>query len=314
MSRKGEGAISAVSSDTSIATVSVSGTTLTVTSGISSGSATITVKCARAIGYAEETVTLSVTNIIADSTLDNNTPETIQLVSQSGQASNLWSVGDKIGITINGTIGSLWLSSVRYAFIIGFNHNSSIEGTNSIHFMFGKTSEGQNIAFVDEKYYMQSNKTCFNMNTSDTNSGGWSSSLMRSTICPAFKNVMPSAWQSVIAPCPKYTDNTGGGSNTASYVTSTTDYIFLLSEYEVYGARSYANSKEKDYQAQYTYFTNGNSKVFNKHSSTSITCRWWLRSVDVSNRYEFCDITENGNNASDYSNYSLGFAPAFKVA
>lgn len=52
--------------------------------------------------------------------------------------------------------------------------------------------------------------------------------------------------------CTKYTDNKGG-SNTASNVSSTTDYLFLLSEYEVHGTRNYANSAEQNSQAQYDY-------------------------------------------------------------
>lgn len=201
-----------------------------------------------------------------------------------------------------------------YAFILGFDHNSAIEGTNTIHFQFGMNASGTNIAFCDSSYNWYGSGAMFHMNSSNTNSGGWSSSYMRSTICPAFKSAMPSAWQNVIAPCTKYSDNTGGGSDTASYVTSTTDYIFLLSEYEVQGARSHANSKEKDYQAQYTYFANGNSKVFYKHDATSTDCRWWLRSVDAANRAGFCIVLTDGSvNAITGAYYSYGFAPAFKV-
>ena len=197
VSRSGEGAITATSSDTSVATVSVSGTTITVTGGSASGSATITVKCARSVGYMEQTVTLSVSNILADSTLANNTPETIQMVAQAGQAANLWSVGDKTaGISLSGTVGSLGLSGTYYAFILGFNHNSSREGSNSIHFALGMDSSGTRIAFCDFQYNKnQSGGAFFNMNTSNTNSGGWSSSYMRNTILPAFKNAIASLYK-----------------------------------------------------------------------------------------------------------------------
>ena len=36
--------------------------------------------------------------------------------------------------------------------------------------------------------------------------------------------------------------NTGGGNDTASYVTPTTDKVWLLSEFEVFGTRYIANS------------------------------------------------------------------------
>ena len=309
-----DGTKSAESNATGKVTASVSGTTVTLTGGSTSGSATVTVSIAQSTNYTAVSKTISVNNIVASSTLGDNSPSTIQAVAQAGQASNLWSVGDKIGISLSGTVGSLSISGTYYAFIIGFNHNSSREGSNSIHFMFGKTSGGANIAFVDSKYNNTGSDAAFRMNTSNSNSGGWSSSYMRNTICPAFKNAMPSAWQNVIASCTKYSDNTGGGSDTASYVTSTTDYIFLLSELEVQGARSYANSKEKDYQAQYAYFANGNSKVFNKHNATTTACNWWLRSVDATYGAYFCLVYTDGSAAGTYAYYSLGFAPGFKVA
>ena len=314
VSRSGEGAITATSSDTSVATVSVSGTTITVTGGSASGSATITVKCARSVGYMEQTVTLSVSNILADSTLANNTPETIKIVAQAGQAANLWSVGDKTsGISISGTVGSLSINGTYYAFILGFNHNSSREGSNSIHFALGMTSGGTRIAFCDSKYNSQASGAYFNMNTSNTNSGGWSSSYMRSTILPAFKNAIASAWRNVMASVTKYSDNTGGGSDTASYVTSTTDTLFLLAEFEVQGARSYANSKEKDYQQQYTYFANGNGKVFYKHDATTTACGWWLRSVYATSSSDFCFVSTDGSAGFNVASYSYGVVLGFVI-
>lgn len=53
--------------------------------------------------------------------------------------------------------------------------------------------------------------------------------------------------------CTKYSDNSGGGSDNASYVTATTQKIFLLAEFEVHGTRYYANSAERNYQKQYDY-------------------------------------------------------------
>ena len=203
--------------------------------------------------------------------LNECTPEQIQAAAQSGQAPNYWAVGDMTaGISLNGTVGALTFNNeTYYAFIIGFNHNSGVEGGNSIHFQFGKTSAGVDIAFVDRNYLKSGSSAGFRMNTSNTNSGGWNGSYMRKTICPAFLAAMPTAWQNVIAACTKYSDNTGGGSNTASSVTTTSDKIWLLSEFEVQGTRSYANSAEQNYQKQYDYYKNGNSKVKHKHNATA---------------------------------------------
>ena len=314
VTRAGDGAISATSSNTSVAKAEVSGNNVVIT-GLAAGDATITVKVAAGTNHtapANKTIAVSVS--VPSSSLADNTPATIQAAAQSGQAANYWSVGDKMGIALSGTVGALSLSGTYYAFILGFNHNSGVEGGNSIHFQFGKTSAGVDIAFVDGNYGNTGSSAGFRMNTSNSNSGGWNGSYMRKTICPAFLAAMPTAWQNVIAACTKYSDNTGGGSNTASYVTTTSDKIWLLSEFEVQGTRSYANSAEQNYQKQYDYYKNGNSKVKYKHNATTSACHWWLRSVDATTASAFCRVGTDGSASYYYAYNSSGFAPGFKVA
>lgn len=125
--------------------------------------------------------------------------------------------------------------------IIGFNHNSGKEGNNRIHFLLGKIS-GKFVGLVDSSYgSTTSTSGAFTMNTSSTNSGGWGSSQMRSKVLGSASSptsptantllaALPSDLRAVMKSCTKYTDNKGSG-NTASNVSSTTDYLFLLSEY-----------------------------------------------------------------------------------
>lgn len=311
VTRAGDGVISATSSNTAAARVEVSGTSVKIT-GLKAGTAKITVKVAAGTNHtAPSDKTINVTVSLPDTSLANNTPDIIAAAAKSGQAANYWSVGDKVGIAVNGSFGGLSYNNTVYAFILGFNHNSSVEGGNSIHFQFGKTAAGVDIAFVNS---YGSTGTGFCMNTSNTNSGGWNNSYMRKTICPAFLAALPTAWQNIIAACTKYSDNTGGGSNTASYVTATSDKIWLLSEMEVQGTRSYANSAEANYQKQYDYYRNGNSKVKYQHTATTSACHWWLRSVLASGTNYFCHVYTDGSAGISYAYSSYGFAPGFKVA
>lgn len=311
VTRAGDGVISATSSNTATARVEVSGTSVKIT-GLKAGTAKITVKVAAGTNHtAPSDKTINVTVSLPNTSLANNTPDIIAAAAKSGQAANYWSVGDKVGIAVNGSFGGLSYNNTVYAFILGFNHNSSVEGGNSIHFQFGKTAAGVDIAFVNS---YGSTSTGFCMNTSNTNSGGWNNSYMRKTICPAFLAALPKAWQNIIAACTKYSDNTGGGSNTASYVTATSDKIWLLSEMEVQGTRSYANSAEANYQKQYDYYRNGNSKVKYQHTATTSACDWWLRSVYASPASGFCRVSAAGSASDNYAYYSSGFAPGFKVA
>lgn len=125
---------------------------------------------------------------------------------------------------------------------------------------------------------------------------------------------MPTAWQNIIVACTKYSDNTGDGANTASCVTSTSDKIWLLSEIEVYGTHSYSNSAEANYQKQYDYYKNGNSKVKYKHSATTTASYWWLRSVYASAMHAFCRVAANGGASNGNAYDSESFAPCFMVA
>lgn len=312
--RAGDGAITATSNNTGIATVSVSGTTITITAK-ATGSATITVKCAAGTNHnAPTNKTVSVTVEMASPSLENNSPATIKQAAQSGQAANLWSAGDKMPIAVNGTVGSLAINGTYYAFILGFNHNSAVEGGNSIHFQFGKNASGTDIAFADSSYNSTGSSAAFRMNTTNTNSGGWNNSYMRKTICPAFLAALPTEWQNVIVACTKYSDNTGGGNDTASYVTATTDKIWLLAEFEVFGARTGANSAEQSHQKQYDYYKNGNSKIKYKHNDTGTACVWWLRSVYASYATLFRIVSTDGHSNRSSADFSYGFAPGFKVA
>ena len=126
--------------------------------------------------------------------------------------------------------------------------------------------------------------------------------------------VIPAALRAVLKSVTKYTDNTGGGGGSvASYITETTDYFFLLSEYEVFGSCTYANENEASKQKQYDYYSAGNSKIKYKHSSTSTAVSWWLRSPDASNSYYFVRVRTNGTVNTGSANYSYGFAPGFCV-
>ena len=127
----------------------------------------------------------------------------------------------------------------------------------------------------------------------------------------AFLAALPTAWQNIIAACTKYSDNTGGGSNTASYVTATSDKIWLLSEMEVQGTRSYANQYEQNYQAQYDYYKAGNTKIANNHTAVNTAVWWWLRSPYYISSYTFVVVWTDGTYNRYIADYSGGLRPGF---
>ena len=278
------------------------------------------------VNVVSGTTSYSLTLSFVSSTLNNNEWNVIKSVSDAGQGANYWSIGDRKAVTLNGTVGKLSLSNVTtYAFIIGFNHNASVEGANRIHFQLAKTalSGGTDVCLCDSSYNSTVSTTgYFSMNSSRTNSGGWASSQMRTNICGTSLSsysgtiiaVIPAALRAVLKSVTKYTDNTAnGGGSTASYITATTDYFFLLSEFEVFGSITYGNTNEKNKQAQYAYYSAGNSKIKYKHDGTSTAAIWWLRSPRASDSYFFVRVRADGTVTNSYADGSLGFAPGFCV-
>ena len=334
-----DGTVNVVSNNTGIATVSRSGNTVTVTHvNQTTGSTTVTVSCTAGANYtAPANKNVTVNAKFVSSVLNENEWSVIKSVADAGNGSNYWAVGDRKAVAVNGTVGTQAVNGTYYVYIIGFNHNSSREG-NGITFGTFKTalSGGTDICLVDGQYndYSTNGTKYFNMNhSSNTNSGGWKGCDLRydvlgstntnngdatattatSPVAGTLMAALPSDLRAVMKPMTIYTDNTGGGNNTASYVTASVDYLPLLAEFEIFGTRTYANSAEQNYQQQYAYYSAGNSKVKYRHSATGSTAFWWERSPFYSYSSYFCSVTTGGGANSSTAGYSLGLAPAFRV-
>ena len=329
-----DGTLSVTSNKTSVATVSRSGTTATVSHvNQTNGEATITVSCTAGTNYTaptSKTVTVKAEFILA--TLNDNSWAAIHSVSGTG--ASYWAVGDRKAVAVSGTVGTQSVSGTYYVYIIGFNHN----GATGIDFGTFKTalSGGTDICLIDAGYgnnYTNGTKY-FNMNhSSNTNSGGWKGCDLRydvlgstntndgdatattatNPVANTLMAALPSDLRAVMKPMTIYTDNTGGGSNTASNVTASVDYLPLLAEYEIFGTRSYANSFEQNHQAQYAYYSAGNSKVKYRHSATSSTAWWWERSPYSDSSFYSCLVNASGSAGHNYARNSIGVAPAFRV-
>lgn len=324
VTRAGDGAISAVSNAPGVASVSVSGNVVTVT-GKAKGSATVTVSVAAGTNHtAPASKTCSVTVTLPTSTLSDNDWATIRQVSSAGQGANYWAVGDMKPITINGKVGNTTFSNLSInVFILGFNHNASREGSNRIHFQIGKIGTTP-VALCDAQY--NTNQTAsgyFNWNISNTNNGGWKSCYKRTTLygnsgtptSPVSNSLMaalPSDLRAVMQPVTKYTDNVANGSgNVQGNVNTTTDYLFDLAEFEVFGTRYYANTYEQNYQLQYDYYKAGNSKVAYKHSAVDTAVWWGLRSPYYTNGSFFVIVRTDGAYGYTGARYSGGLRPGF---
>ena len=277
-------------------------------------------------------------NDVTPPTLDQASWDYISQQSLAGNAKNLWAVGDCKKIKLSGVAGLLELNTELYVYILDFDHDSSTVGGTKDGITFGtfKTAltAGKDICLDDSTFVMNPYP--------NTNSGGWKNSEMRYNVLgstnvengdatattatsPKAGTVMsclPADLRAVMRPMCIYTDNTGGGSDTASYVTETIDFLPLLAEFEIHGAQTYANSAEQNNQVQYTYFKNGNPddfdvdntcKVKYQYTNQSMAMDWLCRSPNSADSTDFCCVSDSGEGSHTKASLSNGVAPMFKV-
>ena len=336
-----DGTVSVVSSAAGIATATVEGSVITVSHvNQTTGTAVLTISCDAGVNYtATEDVTVNVTAAFISRVLNDNSWEVISSVSAKNEGANYWSVGDCKEITINGTVGTLAVNGTYCVYIIGFNHNSSKEG-NGITFGTFKTSlsGGVDVCLVDSRYRRntQDQTKCFNMNHSastgdtywigcdmrydilgSTNTTGGNASATTATnpVANTLMAALPQDLRAVMKPMNIYTCSKFGGFS-PSAIKQVPDYLPLLAEYEVFGARTKADQYEKNYQEQYAYYAAGNSWLKHRHDdSSSDAVFWWLRSPSSGSASStlFCCVGWTGDARSEIDYYSCGIAPIFRV-
>ena len=134
--------------------------------------------------------------------------------------------------------------------------------------------------------------------SSDTDSGGWKNSAMRTTHLTAILALMPTEIQNGIREVHKLT-SAGSQSHT---INTTADKLFLLSEVEIFGSTTYSAAGEG---TQYDYYKAGNSKLKKRNGFAS---GWWERSPRASNSTNFCMV-----GSTSYASY-YGASTAAGVA
>lgn len=207
----------------------------------------------------------------------DNTWAQIIAACQRGTVPETWAVGNHKTMMINGASYQID--------IIGKNHDTYTAGgkaplTFQLHDCYGETKK---------------------MNSSDTNSGGWKNSAMRTTHLPAILALMPTEVQNGIREVSKKT-SVGGKSSTIETVS---DKLFLLSEVEIFGSTTYSAAGEG---TQYDYYKAGNSKVKNRNGSAAT---WWERSPHARISARFCLVNSGGSASNGVASRSYGVAFGF---
>ena len=337
----GDGTVSATSNSNTVATVSQNANTFTV-KGIAAGDTTITVTVTDGDNYTYTNRSINVNvsvSQIAPTNLNDASWDLIASLIKDGKFGLYYSVGNYKEVTFksaNVVTGSdiTAVSGTYRAVVIGIDHDSEVEGSNRVHFAIIKNTDDVQVAICDTKlnsitgnYLDYGSTEGFIMNLPNENDegtsggnktgcnlGGWKSSYGRRKVAQGFyDNIFPDDLKSKISKSIKWTDNVAGGTNEETNLSATEDYVWFLAEFEIFGARTYANSYEQNKQSQYEYFKNG-SKVCYKNGSTATAVRWWVRSPHYDNVSYFCESSAGGTANYDCSSDLLGVVPCFTIA
>ena len=203
----------------------------------------------------------------------------IDICGRLGMAQQFFKVGDSKTVNIGGTNYEVQ--------IIGFNHDDKVSGGKAAY----------SFQLVD----------CLNqtqqMNTGNTNTGGWNGSAMRGRMS-TYKSQLPAALRNVIKTVKKKS-GTGGGSSSGTQQTN--DDLFLLSEIEIFGTTTYSVAGEG---TQYEWYKAGNSRIKKVNGSAY---HWWGRSPYSGGTGYFCIVSSSGNANCNDADYSRGVSFGFCV-
>ena len=229
------------------------------------------------VNVVSSTTSYALTLSFLNDNFANNSWASIIAACHSGSVPSTWVVGNSKTMTING--------ASYQVDIIGKNHDAYTAGgkaplTFQLHDCYAGTEA---------------------MNSSDTNSGGWKNSAMRTTHLPAILALMPTEVQNGIREVSKKA-SVGGASSTIETVS---DKLFLLSEVEIFGSTSYSAAGEG---TQYDYYKAGNSKVKKRNGSADY---WWERSPLATSSTYFCLVNSNGTANAYHASGAGGVAFGF---
>ena len=206
----------------------------------------------------------------------------IKKVADNGLVKSYFNIGDQKTIMVDKT---------NYLFVIGdFYHDDKSNGT------------GKAPLTILLKNTLSNTDAMYGKNS---NSVGWTSSSIRNNTMSNIAKQMPNEVKSVWSTVFKKTR----AANSSDEIQSTYDYLFLLSEVEVFGKTT--NSVEGE-GYQYPIFTNNNSRI-KKQGDSGSEITWWLRSPCNDNSTSYCSVSTNGTIYANSASTSLGLCFGFCI-
>ena len=221
----------------------------------------------------------------ADSTLENNSWDTIKSVCEAGDAANYWSVGDtKTDVGTDGVTRTFRIVDMSglYGKHVVFEQ-VGLEGTDGT----GATGVAWDADNLND--YLASD--------------------MNVTVLPGVITRYSSALQGALT---NTTVKVAENGNSATIV-NVTNKLFLEAEKEVFGSATYSRSEEASALTQYAYYTTHNTAEDRKkyRAGASSASNWWLRSPGSGSTDYVCFVSSDGSAFYYGAIGTYRFAPCF---
>lgn len=278
--------------------------------------------------------------------------DVISTRSVAGNAQNYYSVGDYKKVAVVGRIGDIGINAIMNATIIDFNHDgngTNVLGINFGLFDVGDDNNRTDVCIADNHYAGSATdgSLWFNMNHwGNYNWGGWKGSDLRydilgsTNVAPQYygetvesgrsgydanstcatspvqntlMSCLPSDLRAKMRPMKVYTNNKGGTTITSSNITSSVDYLPLLSAYEIFGSTGTGSSYEANRQTQYAYFANNAHRARVLNIDTARSGMYLTRTPSASSASVWVVGNEAGLVSADSVHTSQGLVPMFFV-
>lgn len=231
-----------------------------------------------------------------DPVFGNNNWKTIAKAFKEGENPDSWKIGDTKSVTLTDgvtyTIRLCDMQAGRYAYADGSGSSKAV------------------FEFV-ELVKVGSTST-FQINTSNTNVGGWANCYMRETNIPKIEALLPN---DMLAAISKVDVLSGTGGGTGSGTSSSANKLFIPAEMEMFSSQRYSIGISECPLGQFDYYKahNTDSDRVKINVGTTTAYDYWLRSPGSYHATAFAKVYMDGSVYNANSSKALGVSPIFAI-
>ena len=144
------------------------------------------------------------------------------------------------------------------------------------------------------------------MNSTKSNTNGWSGCARRTWCNDVFRAAIPSTLRGIFK---QFKWKQGKGGDASSGLLETSDYFGLPPEKAIFGKVVYAQSDEADLYAQWKWYQTASNCVKKLGDTGSAKYYWWECSPRSGNLYHFCYVSSYSTADKSNASNTNGLAP-----